>query len=66
MTATFAGMVACQVSTAVAAGTDRVALPDVGVSSNPMLLWGTDFELAFAAVVTYVPWVQGSSVRART
>jgi magnesium-transporting ATPase (P-type) len=58
-TATFAGIVACQVGTAFAARTDRVALLRVGILSNPILLWGIAFELAFAAGVIYLPVLQG-------
>ncbi len=48
----------CQIGTAFAARTDRVSLRSVGVFSNPMLLWGIAFELAFAAAVVYVPFLQ--------
>jgi magnesium-transporting ATPase (P-type) len=54
-TMTFAGIVACQVGTAVAARTERVSLRSVGVFSNRLLLWGIAFELAFAAAVIYLP-----------
>ena len=30
----------------------------VGLWSNPLLLWGIAFELAFTAAVIYVPWLQ--------
>ena len=46
---TFLGIVACQVGTAFAARTDRASLRDVGVFTNPLLLWGIAFELAFTA-----------------
>jgi magnesium-transporting ATPase (P-type) len=46
------------VGTAFAARTDRAALRSIGVLSNPMLLWGIAFELAFAATITYVPLFQ--------
>jgi magnesium-transporting ATPase (P-type) len=54
-TMTFAGIVACQVGTAVAARTERAALRSIGVFSNRLLLWGIAFELAFAAAIIYVP-----------
>ena len=57
-TMTFLGIVACQVGTAFAARTDRASLRDVGVFSNPMLLWGIAFELAFTAALIYVPLLQ--------
>ncbi len=55
---TFAGIVACQVGTAFAARTDRAALFTIGLTSNPMLLWGIAFELAFTAAIVYVPGLQ--------
>ena len=48
-TMTFLGIVACQVGTAFAARTDRASLREVGVFSNPALLWGIAFELVFTA-----------------
>ncbi|MGW0117924.1 cation-translocating P-type ATPase [Streptomyces sp. NPDC003327] len=57
-TATFAGIVTCQVGTAFAARTDHAALRDVGVLSNPLLLAGIVFELAFTAALVYAPPLQ--------
>jgi len=57
-TITFAGIVACQIGTAFAARTDRASLRTVGLLSNPLLLWGILFELAFTAAVIYTPWLQ--------
>ncbi len=57
-TMTFAGITACQVGTAFAARTSRVSLKQIGVFSNPLLLWGIAFELAFAAAVIYLPPLQ--------
>ncbi|MFM9373593.1 cation-translocating P-type ATPase [Streptomyces sp. Da 82-17] len=57
-TATFAGIVACQVGTAFAARTDHAALRTVGVFTNPLLLAGIAFELAFTAAVVYAPPLQ--------
>ncbi len=54
-TTTFLGIVACQIGTAFAARTDRASLREVGVFTNPLLLWGIAFEIAFAAAVTVVP-----------
>ena len=39
-TITFAGIVACQIGTAVAARTERVSLRSIGLFSNRLLLWG--------------------------
>jgi magnesium-transporting ATPase (P-type) len=54
-TMTFAGIVACQIGTAVAARTEHASLRSIGLLSNRLLLWGIAFELAFAAAVVYVP-----------
>lgn len=54
-TATFAGIVLCQVGTAMAARTDRASLREVGLKSNPLLLAGIAFELAFTAVLVWAP-----------
>ena len=57
-TMTFAGIVACQVGTAIAARTERASLRSVGFFTNPLLLWGIAAELVFAAAVIYVPFLQ--------
>jgi calcium-translocating P-type ATPase len=57
-TMTFAGIVACQVGTALAARTDRASLREVGLFSNPLLLWGILSEVLFAAALVYVPPLQ--------
>jgi calcium-translocating P-type ATPase len=54
-TMTFAGIVACQIGTAVAARTDHSSLRSVGLFSNPMLLWGIASEVVFLAAIVYVP-----------
>jgi magnesium-transporting ATPase (P-type) len=54
-TMTFVGIVACQVGTAMAARTDRAPLREVGVLTNPLLLYGIAFELAFTAALLYIP-----------
>ena len=54
-TMTFLGIVACQVGTAVAARTDRASLRETGLTTNPLLLWGIAFEIAFAAAVITIP-----------
>ncbi|MFI6985953.1 cation-translocating P-type ATPase [Embleya sp. NPDC050154] len=53
--ATFAGIVACQIGTAFAARTEHASLRSVGVWSNPLLLWGIAFEIAFTAALIYIP-----------
>ena len=55
---TFAGIVACQIGTAVAARTERASLRSVGFFTNRLLLWGIAFELVFAALLVYVPPLQ--------
>ncbi|WP_222721348.1 HAD-IC family P-type ATPase [Actinomadura sp. HBU206391] len=57
-TATFTGIVMCQVGTAFAARTEHASLRQVGMLSNPLLLWGIAFELAFTALLVYVPAFQ--------
>jgi magnesium-transporting ATPase (P-type) len=57
-TMTFAGIVACQIGTAMAARTDRVSLVSVGVLSNPLLLAGIAFEVALTGVAIYLPAAQ--------
>ncbi|MFF8513480.1 cation-translocating P-type ATPase [Streptomyces sp. NPDC015492] len=57
-TATFAGIVTCQIGTAFAARTDHAALRDIGLLSNPLLLAGIAFELAFTAALVYAPPLQ--------
>jgi calcium-translocating P-type ATPase len=57
-TLTFAGIVACQIGTAFAARTEHASLFTIGPGSNPMLLWGIAFEVAFTAALIYVPPLQ--------
>jgi calcium-translocating P-type ATPase len=57
-TMTFAGIVACQVGTALAARTERASLRMVGLFTNPLLGWGILFEVAFAAALIYTPPLQ--------
>jgi hypothetical protein len=51
---TFAGIVAWQVGTAMAARTDYVSLLRIGVFSNRLLLAGIAFELIVAAGAIYL------------
>ncbi len=57
-TVVFAGITTCQVGTAFATRTSHESLWRIGVFTNRMLLWGIAFELAFAAAIVYVPWLQ--------
>ena len=57
-TMTFAGIVMCQVGTAVAARTERASLRSVGFASNPYLLGGIAAELVFLAALLYIPACQ--------
>jgi calcium-translocating P-type ATPase len=57
-TASFAAIVACQIGTAFASRTQRASLWRVGLASNPLLLGGIAFEIAFAAAVIYLPPLQ--------
>ncbi|MFD7006185.1 cation-translocating P-type ATPase [Rhodococcus jostii] len=54
-TMSFLGIVACQIGTAFASRTEHAALTEVGIASNPLLLWGIAFEVCFAALVVTVP-----------
>lgn len=55
---TFAGIVACQIGTALAARTERASLRSVGFFSNRLLLWAILSEIAFAAGLIYLPPLQ--------
>ncbi|KQC38263.1 MULTISPECIES: cation-transporting P-type ATPase [Frankia] len=57
-TMTFLAIVACQIGTATAARTEHASLRAVGLLTNRLLLAGIAFEIAFAAVVVYVPPLQ--------
>ena len=56
---TWLGIVACQVGTAFAVRTDLASLRSVGLFRNRFLLWAIAFELAFAAVLIYLPAMHG-------
>jgi magnesium-transporting ATPase (P-type) len=58
-TMTFLGIVACQVGTAMASRTQSASLRQVGIATNPLLLWGIGFELAFSAALVAVPPLRG-------
>ena len=57
-TMTFAGIVACQIGTALAARTERASLRSVGFFSNRLLLWAIASEIVFAAGLIYVDPLQ--------
>ncbi|MFI1583754.1 cation transporting ATPase C-terminal domain-containing protein [Embleya sp. NPDC020630] len=57
-TATFMGIVACQIGTAFAARTEHAPLRAVVIGTNPLLLWGIVFEIAFTAALVYLPPLQ--------
>jgi calcium-translocating P-type ATPase len=57
-TMTFMGIVVCQLGTALAARTEHASLRAVGFLTNPLLLWGFAFELAFAGALVYLPPLQ--------
>ncbi|GAA4731391.1 cation-translocating P-type ATPase [Actinomycetospora chibensis] len=54
-TATFVGIVACQIGTAFAARTEHASLRSVGLGTNPLLWWGIAFEVLVTAAVVYLP-----------
>jgi magnesium-transporting ATPase (P-type) len=57
-TATWVGVVSCQVGTAFAARVDRASLREIGLFGNRLLLWGIAFELTFAAAIIWLPPLQ--------
>jgi calcium-translocating P-type ATPase len=57
-TMSFLGIVACQIGAAMAARTQHASLRAVGVLTNQLLLWGIAWEIAFAAALVSVPWLQ--------
>jgi magnesium-transporting ATPase (P-type) len=57
-TATFTGIVACQIGTAFAARTEWSSLRSVGLATNRLLLLGIAGELVFTALVDYWPPAQ--------
>ena len=57
-TMTFAGIVSCQVGTALAARTERASLRQVGFFTNPLRLWGIASEIGFLALLVTVPPLQ--------
>ncbi len=57
-TIVFLGIVLMQVGNAFACRTERVSVFRIGLFSNRFLLWGIAFELAFAAAIIYVPFLQ--------
>ena len=54
-TMTFAGIVACQIGTAMAARTEHASLREVGLFTNRLLLVGIAAEVAFAFSLVYLP-----------
>jgi calcium-translocating P-type ATPase len=57
-TMSFLGIVACQIGAAMAARTQHASLARVGLFTNRLLLWGFVWEIAFAAALVSVPWLQ--------
>ncbi|WP_151082233.1 cation-translocating P-type ATPase [Nocardioides cynanchi] len=57
-TMAFAGIVACQVGTAMASRTDRVSLLRIGIFSNRLLVAGIAFELLVSGLAIYLPSAQ--------
>ncbi|MEV2226110.1 cation-translocating P-type ATPase C-terminal domain-containing protein [Nocardia vinacea] len=54
-TMTFLGIVACQLGTGLGARTESAPLRTVGLASNPLLLCGMAFEVAFSRALVYLP-----------
>ena len=53
-TMTFLGIVACQLGTGLAVRTETASLRAIGITSNPLLLWGMVFEVAFSLTLVYI------------
>lgn len=52
---TFLGIVACQLGTGFAVRTETASLRAIGLTTNPLLLWGMAFEVAFSLALVYIP-----------
>ena len=59
-TATFVGIVACQLGTVWAARRDTAHIRDIGILSNRLLLAGIAFEVLFTLAVIATPGVSGA------
>nr|WP_233573805.1 cation-transporting P-type ATPase [Amycolatopsis panacis] len=57
-TTAWLGLVCCQIGTAFAARTGHASLREIGPFSNPALLGGIAFEIAFALALAYTPFLQ--------
>ena len=57
-TMTFAGIVTCQIGTAIAARTEHASLRQVGFFTNPLLLWAIASEIVFLAAIVLLPPLQ--------
>ena len=57
-TMTFLGLIAGQIGTAFAVRTERSSLREMGVLSNPYLIWAIVAEIALAALFVYAPPLQ--------
>jgi magnesium-transporting ATPase (P-type) len=55
---TFAGIVTCQIGTAIAARTEHASLRQVGFFTNPLLLWAIASEIVFLAAIVLLPPLQ--------
>ncbi|WP_073616324.1 cation-translocating P-type ATPase [Desulfopila aestuarii] len=57
-TMVFLGIVIMQVANVFACRTERASVFSIGILSNPLIIVGIIFELAFAAIAIYVPFFQ--------
>ncbi len=57
-TIVFLGIVLMQVGNAFACRTERVSVFRIGIFRNRFLMWGIVFEVAFAAALIYIPFLQ--------
>ena len=56
-TVAWLGIVSCQIGAAFAARTAQASLRSIGIFTNPALLAGIAFEVAFALSLVYVPFL---------
>jgi sodium/potassium-transporting ATPase subunit alpha len=54
-TVTFAGIVLAQVANVFACRSDRLSILQIGLFTNPLILWGIAIELILLALIAYTP-----------
>jgi sodium/potassium-transporting ATPase subunit alpha len=54
-TVTFTGIVLAQVANVFACRSDRLSVTKLGLTTNPLILWGVATELLLLAIIVYAP-----------